>query len=43
MEKSISFKQPQHDAVMRIAKKNLESFPDVVRRGVDKVISEELV
>lgn len=41
VEKSVSFKESQFKAITSIAAKNQESFPDVVRRGADKVIAEE--
>jgi hypothetical protein len=41
LEKSISFKRQQYTAIDKIAKKNQESFPDVVRRASDKLIEEE--
>ena len=41
IEKSVSFKKSQYTKLEKIAKKNQESFPDVVRRGADKVIEEE--
>lgn len=41
VEKSVSFKQRQFTSLTKIAEKNQESFPDVVRRASDKLIEEE--
>jgi hypothetical protein len=43
IEKTVSFKKVQFTKLEKIAAKNQESFPDVVRRGADKVIEEESV